>query len=136
MNGKMNATTPYPLYTPEGAVVLLQGVFRKKASRLCRDNFSLIDDVVQEMTLGVLMCKGAHTLAFFGSRGADRGINFMRAEARQSLRRVKFSQLAQRISQEDDTPFIEGLIDFQDSMTERPEATDIVQMPDDWRATG
>jgi hypothetical protein len=64
------------------AVLKLQREFRGMARAMATENLSLVDDLAQEMSLGVLLCKGKQTLSYFRERGVLRAIDFLRAEER------------------------------------------------------
>jgi len=106
-------------YCGDEAVLLLQGWFARKAVRMTRDNLSLVDDLVQEMSLGALRCRGDQTLAYFKKRAHMRAKDFLRREAREAGRVARYCRLSHPAAQGDDTPFIEGLIDFEDQINRR-----------------
>jgi hypothetical protein len=101
-------------FSTDEAALLLQDWFARKAARMSKENVSLIEDLIQEMSMGVLQCDGEHTLSYFRERSVMRAKNFLRAEARQAGRAKRYSRLALKIHDEHDAPFIEGLLDFQD----------------------
>jgi len=69
---------------PENAVVALQRDFERFAGSLRRFDPALQDDLIQEMSLGVLQCTQSHTLAFFRSRALSRARDFLRMWRRKS----------------------------------------------------
>jgi len=69
---------------PTYAVVALQCDFARFAGSLRRYDSALQDDLVQEMSLGVLQCTEAHTLAFFRSRALSRARDFLKTWRRKS----------------------------------------------------
>lgn len=69
---------------PENAVVALQRDFERLASSLRRCDQALQDDLIQEMSLGVLQCTDSHTLSFFRSRALSRARDFLRMWRRKS----------------------------------------------------
>jgi hypothetical protein len=109
-------------YRVDEAVLLLQGWFHRKACGMTRDNRSLIEDLVQEMSMGVLSCKGEHPLQYYKVAGITRARMFLRAEARQAMRRSRFALLKHTVTHQGEIGFVEGLIDLHDSINSRPEA--------------
>jgi hypothetical protein len=70
---------------PDRAVVILQSDFERFAAQLRRCDLALRDDLVQEMSLGVLQCREPHTLSFFKSRGVSRAKDFLRMRNRRMM---------------------------------------------------
>lgn len=69
---------------PKNAVVALQCEFARFAGNLRHGDRALQDDLVQEMSLGVLQCTESHTLAFFRSRALSRARDFLKMWRRKS----------------------------------------------------
>jgi len=69
---------------PENAAVVLQHDFERFAGNLRRVDRALQDDLIQEMSLGVLQCTQSHTLSFFRSRALSRARDFLRMWRRKS----------------------------------------------------
>lgn len=69
---------------PKNAAVALQRDFERFAGNLRRFDPALQDDLIQEMSLGVLQCTQSHTLAFFRSRALSRARDFLRMWRRKS----------------------------------------------------
>jgi len=69
---------------PKNAVVALQCDFARFAGNLRHNDRALQEDLVQEMSLGVLQCTESHTLAFFRSRGLSRARDFLKMWRRKS----------------------------------------------------
>lgn len=69
---------------PVNAVVALQRDFARFANNLRHNDRAVQDDLVQEMSLGVLQCTQPHTLAFFRSRALSRARDFLKAWRRKS----------------------------------------------------
>lgn len=72
-------------FVPGCAVLALQQDFSRFAAHLRKWDPALQDDLVQEMSLGVLQCEGEHTLSFFRSRGLSRARDYLRAWQRRSM---------------------------------------------------
>ena len=101
------------------AVLLLQDWFRRRAKWMTKQNISLIDDLVQEMSMGVLMCQGENTLHFYKGRAVSRARDLLRREKAQRIKAARYGLLSHPITEDDDTPFIEGMIDFEDRLKPR-----------------
>ena len=106
-------------YEAQDAVLLLQLWFEAQAWRMSADNSSLIEDLMQEMSMAVLLCKGQHFLRYFKQCAVCRARDFMRKESQHSGRVARYAKLAHRTHEDDDTPYIEGLIDREDCMNRR-----------------
>lgn len=122
-------------YPSHEAVLLLQDWFGWKSVRLTPDNVSLIDDLTQEMSMGVLLCKGENTLSYYKQQAVFRARDFLRKEKRHIKRKERYSQFSHPITEDDDTPFIEGLVDMEDKLRSRcDDGHDIVELFPDTRA--
>lgn len=113
-----------PRYAVDEAVLLLQNWFARKAVRMSKDNVSLVDDLIQEMSMGVLLCVGENTLSFYRQRACFRARDFLRTEQCQDRKKERYSLLSIPISEDGDEAFIEGLIDLEDRMSTRAERMD------------
>lgn len=102
------------------AVLLLQDWFRRRAKWMTKQNVSLIDDLVQEMSMGVLTCAGENTLHFYKGRAVSRARDLLRREKAQRLKAARYGLLSHPITEDDDTPFIEGMLDFEERLKGRP----------------
>ena len=109
-------------YSPERAVLLLQRCFRVRATRLTPDNRSLVDDLVQEMSLGVLTCPGRrnHSLRFYLRRGLLRAGHFLRAERRHQFRVERYSLLRHPVaSKSERLDWVEQIVDLESKLSSR-----------------
>ncbi len=123
-------------YTADEAVLLLQEWFGRRSARMTRENLSFIDDLIQEMSMGVLQCKGAHPLRFYHNRAISRARDFLRKEKAHRFKKERYSLLSHPITYDDDTPFIEGMVDFEERLASRRESRNgVVSFNDDSRAT-
>ena len=111
-------------YTVREATMLLQDWFSRKAVRLTKDNVSLIEDAIQEMSMGVLSCRGEHTLSYFRQQACFRVRDFLREERRHARGCARLQRMSLRVSEDGDEPFIEGLIDLESRMSTRAERMD------------
>jgi len=84
MESRIDAEYAARQIPPTNAVVALQCEFARFAGNLRRNDSALQDDLVQEMSLGVLQCTEAHTLAFFRSRALSRARDFLKTWRRKS----------------------------------------------------
>ena len=109
------------LYSPDEAVLLLQDWFGRRSTGMTRENRSLIDDLVQEMSIGVLRCRNLHTLFFYKGRAVSRARDFLRREKREQFKAERYSRLSIPIMEDDDTPFIEGMVDLENKLSSRSE---------------
>jgi hypothetical protein len=107
------------LFAADEAVLLLQDWFRRRAKWMTKQNISLIDDLVQEMSMGVLMCQGENTLHFYKGRAVSRARDLLRKEKAQRIKAARYGLLSIPIMEDDDTPFIEGMIDFEERLKPR-----------------
>ena len=109
-------------YSPDKAVLLLQKHFRRRAKRLSQDNLSLVDDLVQEMSLGVLRChrRRNRTLRFFFGRGLSRAVNFLRAEKRHQFRVERYSRLSHPVvAKSEKLDWVEQIVDLESKLSSR-----------------
>lgn len=123
-NWKTNDDPKAPRYTVDEAVLLLQDYFARRAVKMSKDNVSLIDDLIQEMSMGVLLCHGENTLSYYRQRAFFRAVDFLRKEQRQDKKKERYSRLSIPISEDDDTPFIEALVDLEERLNSRLERTE------------
>jgi hypothetical protein len=116
-------------YSGTEAAVLLEEWFRWRAARIARENRSLVDDMVQEMSMSVALCRHDHRLAFYKRRALSRARDLLRREKAMARKAQRYGLLSRPIMEDDDTPFIEGMIDLENALSSRRhEREDVVDM--------
>jgi len=122
------------MFAANEALLLLQDWFRRRAKWMTRQNVSLIDDLVQEMSMGVLTCRGDNTLHFYKGRAVSRARDLLRREKAQRAKVARYSLRSHRTMEDDDTPYMDGMADLESRLSTKKQSA-VINLNSDARAS-
>lgn len=134
MKNKNNAEADEKLYHSSEAALLLQEWFDKRAKWMTRENRSLREDVVQEMSVGILRIRSVHKLSFYKMIAVARGRDFMRQERQHRKKLKRFERLSHPKSETGEEQTIEDLVDLENRLSSIMDTPDVIQLFPDERA--